>query len=350
MNAGDKNDYFDAICKVSRAFGTTLDRDELLSVITSSAIETMNVKGALLFLHDEEENEFVSVAHKGLSDDYPRKGLTQPRKMVPTLEKDGYLFSLDCTVDPRLDGHDVKKAEGLASMLVVPVMVKGNLIGGLALFTGAPREFSRREIDFASALAEQGGMAIEQARLVEKIRHNTRLFLNLAVDTNSSLSVKEVLHTLTEHVAESFKVKGSAVLLIDEKTKRLECVASFGLSEAYLNRGPLYVEGSIQETLEGKPVWIKDVSSDPRVKHKKEKKREGIVSLLSVPIKTKEEMIGVLRLYSAAPREYNEDELELIRALAYLGGLAIHNASLYLMLESDMKDLKGEIWTHRSYF
>lgn len=350
MNGGDKHDYFQAICKVSRAFGTTLNRDQLLDLIIDSAMETMNVKGALLFLHDEEAHEFVPVAHKGLSQDYPRKGLTEPKKMVPILEQTGYLFSRDCTTDPRLDGHEVKKAEGLASLLVVPVKVGGRLMGGLALFTKAPREFSQDEIDFASALAEQGGMAMEHARLIEKIRHNTKLFLDLAVDINSSLSVKEVLHTLTVHVAETLNVKGSAVLLIDEKTKRLECVASHGLSDTYLSRGPLYIEGSIQETLKGHPVFIRDVAADPRVKHKEEKKREGIVGLLSVPIKTKEAVIGALRLYTAVPREFNEDEIRLLTALAYLGGMAIQNASLYLMLETDMRDLKEEIWSHRAYF
>lgn len=358
MNSGSRNDdfgpvcidYFSAICRVSRAFGTTVDKDALLELILDSAMETMNVKGALLFLYDEDQDEFVPVAHKGLSRNYPKKGLTHPRKMVPVLERDGHLFSHDVTTDGRLDGHKVKRAEGLASLLVVPVMVRGKLMGGLALFTGSPRKFSPQEIDFASALAEQGGMAMEHARLVEKIRHNTGLFLNLAVDINSSLSVKEVLRALTAQVAETLKVKGASVLLIEEKTRRLECVASHGLSQTYLNRGTLTIEGSIQETLEGEPVLIRDVSTDPRVMHREEKKQEGIVSLLSVPIKTKRNVIGALRLYTAAPREFSQDEMKLITALAYLGGMAIQNASLYLMLETDIKDLRQEIWSHRLYF
>ena len=83
---------------------------------------------------------------------------------------------------------------------------------------------------------------------------------------------------------------------------------------------------------------------------KEEKKGEGIVSLLSVPIKTKKDVIGALRLYSAAQREFNEDGIKLITALAYLGGMAIQNASLYLMLETDIKDLRQEIMSHRLYF
>jgi GAF domain-containing protein len=269
---------------------------------------------------------------------------------VPTLEKEGHFFALDCTTDSRVDGHDLKKAEGLASLLIVPVMVKSKLIGGLALFTDSPRNFSREEIDFAAAMAEQGGMAIENARLIEQIRQNTKFFLDLAVDINSSLNIKEVLHALTVRVAETMRVKGSAVLLLDEKTRKLECMASHGLSDRYLGRGPLFIEGSIQQTMEGNPVLIRDVATDPRVKHKKEKKREGIVSLLSLPIKTKQGVIGVLRLYSGVVREFNEDEIKLLSALAHLGGIAIQNASLYLMIEKDMKDLREEIWIHRSYF
>jgi len=122
------------------------------------------------------------------------------------------------------------------------------------------------------------------------------------------------------------------------------------LSDTYLKRGPLFVEGSIQQTLEGNPVLIRDVATDPRVKHKKEKKKEGIVSLLSLPVKTKKGIIGVLRLYSAVAREFNDDEIKLLTALAHLGGIAIQNASLYLVLEKDMTDLREEIWAHRSYF
>jgi GAF domain-containing protein len=350
MNTVAKNTYFDAICKVSRAFGTTLDKDQLLKLIVTSATETMGVKAALLFLHDKERDQFRAVAQHGLSETYIKKGLTQPGKLVPIMEKDGHFFAHDCTADSRVDGRDVKRAEGLASLLIVPVMVKGKLIGGLALFTAGPREFSLEEIDFATALAEQGGMAIDNARLLEQMRQNTKLFLDLAVDINSSLNVKEVLNAVTAQVAQTLNVKGAALLLLDEKTRRLECVASHGLSDTYLKRGPLVIEGSIQQTIEGNPVLIRDVATDPRVKHKKEKKKEGIVSLLSLPVKTKQGIIGVLRLYSAVAREFNDDEIKLLTALAHLGGIAIQNASLYLVLEKDMTDLREEIWAHRSYF
>jgi len=349
MNNCDQ-EYFKAICTVSRAFGTTLKRDDLLNLIVETAIDVMKVKAARLFLFDEEEDEFVPVAQKGLTETYIRYGLTSPRKIVPILQKEGHIFSYDAASDSRLNAHDIKRTEGIASILVVPVMVTGKLIGGLSLFTSSPRQFNEGEIDFAKAMAEQGGMAIEHARLFEQIKKNTSLFLDLAVNINSSLDMKKILHILTAEIAEALKVKASSILLINEKKKTLEFVASYGLSETYLDRGPLHLEKSVDDTLAGKPVMVKDVATDPRVQHKKEKKREGIVSILSIPIKTNEGIIGVLRLYSGVPREFTEDELMLVTALSYLGGQAIRNASLYLVLETDMKDLKDDLWIHRSWF
>jgi len=348
MNAGQ--DFFKAICRVSRALGTTLDRDQLLHMIIEIAIETMQVKAARLFLYDQEQNKFLAVAQKGLSEEYVRLGLTDPSKIVPILNEKGYLFSQDACSDERLNGHQTKSREGIASILVVPVKSKGKLMGGLSLFTDAPREFSQEEIEFVTAMAEQGGVAIENARLFERLKENTRLFLDLALGMNSSLDLKKILHILSADVAETLNVKASSILLVDESRKTLEHVASYGLSEEYLNRGPLSIEKSVRDTLDGITVLIKDATKDERVQFRGEKEREGIASILSAPIKTKDKVIGVLRLYTAVAREFSEDEIMLVNALAQLGGLAIQNASLYLMLETDMKHLKEEIWSHRFWF
>ena len=193
-------------------------------------------------------------------------------------------------------------------------------------------------------------MAIDQAQLFDQLRENTRMMLDLAAGINSSLDLKKIFHILSADIAEVMKVKASSILLIDKEKQTLELVASYGLSEKYLDRGPLSVEKSIAETLEGNPVLVKDATTDGRVQYKKEKQVEGIVSILSLPIKTKEEVIGVLRLYTGVRREFTESEIMLLTALAHLGGLAIQNASLYEMLKEDMEDLREELWSHRSWF
>ena len=344
-----KNDYFRIFCKVSRAFGTTLDKDEILNLIVESVIDIMKGKAACLWLADEESNEFVPVAHKGLSKKYFQAPI-HAEKIAAVVRKEGHLYARDATKDPRLEYHETKKAEGIVSLLVVPVMVKRRLIGVLSVFTSKPRNFSKDEIEFLTALAEQGGMAIEHARLFEKIMENTRLFHDLAANINSTLDVKKIMHILSADVADALGVKAASVRLLDESKEKLELVASYGLSEKYLDKGPISAEKSIAEALKGKPVVVKNAAEDKGVQYKKEKQEEGIFSILCVPIKSKDEVIGVLRLYSGVEREFTEDEIMLVTALALQGGLAIQNASMYLMLEQDMKDLKDDLWSHRSWF
>lgn len=348
----ERKDFFSTICKVSRAFGTTLEKEDLLDLIVQSAIETMNGKAASLFMQDEDRKSpyYFPIAQKGLSSNYLHMEPKEAKRAADEILKKGYIAIHDATKDTRVQNHALKKAEGIASILVVPVMVRNTVIGVLGLYTATPRRFTDEEIEFLTALAEQGGMAIEHARLVEQIRRNTDLFLNLSTNINSSLDIRDILDILTVDVARAFGVKAVSVRLLDREKKILQLVSSYGLSEKYLKKGPVYAEKSIAEALKGNIVAIHDASTDEGVQYKNEKKAEEIISILCVPIKVMNEIIGVLRLYSGVPRVFTEDEIKLATAIANQGGLAIHNASLYLMLKEDIKDLRDDIWSHRLWF
>lgn len=345
-----KPDYFKTFCNVSQAFGTTISTEQLLDLIVASAIDIMRAKAACLFLADEEKDVFVPVSQKGLSDTYLHAKPLQAKKVVSAILKGGYLYIKDATTDPRLEHHDAKKAEGIASILDVPVLVQEKAIGVLALYTAKVREFSSDEIDFLCALAEQGGMAIERARLLERIQKNSALFLQLASRINSSLEIKKILDILTAEISHALGMKGAVIRLLNEKTGTLDLVATYGLSDGFLNKGPVHAEKSITEVLRGKPVVINDVATDTRLEYRQEHADEGIASMISVPIKSKEAVIGVMRLYSATKRTYPEDVLMLLEALAHMGALAIQNASLYLKLQHDKESLEKDIWSHRSWF
>ena len=345
-----KNNYFSAFCKISKAFGTTLDRGKLLDLIIQSAIDIMEAKAACLFLADEEKDMFVPMAQKGLSDSYLHASPLQAKKIVDEMLKAGYLSFYDATTDSRLENLESKKAEGIASILTVPVMVKERTIGVLSLYTAEHRDFSKDEIDFLSALADQGGIAIEQSRLFERINQNSMLFLDLASSINSTLDIKQVLHILTAEISEALGMKGVMIRLLNHKTGNLDLVASYGLSEEYQNKGPVSIKKGIAQALKGETVIIEDVSTDNRLQYKEEIVKEGVVSMLRIPIKAKEEVIGVMSLYSGTARKYPQDVIILVNALAHTGGLAIQNASMYLSLQEDKKSLEEDIWSHRSWF
>ncbi|MBM4271720.1 MAG: GAF domain-containing protein [Deltaproteobacteria bacterium] len=345
-----KNDYFKAMSKICTAFGMTGDSDELLNLVVRSAAEAMKAKAACLYMPSEEEDEYVAVAHTGLSERYLKETHKRVEHTMKLLKEKNHIHFRDAKTDPRVRNRESKIAEGIGSILIVPVMVKGRMIGNLALYTSEIRDFSKKEIEFLSILAEQGGTAIENARLVEKIREQTRIFHVLTASIMESRDIKQILQTLTADIAKAIGVKAASIRLLDDARVTLKLAASYGLSEKYLNKGPISAEKSIAEALKGKPVVVKDAAKDSGVQYRDEKKEERIVSILCVPIKSKEEVFGVLRLYSATEREFTEDEIEFVTALAYLGGVAIQNVNLYAMLKSDIKDLRDDFWIFKTWY
>lgn len=312
----------------------------------------MDAKAASLFMQDEDRKSplFFPLAQWGLSPGYLHMEPSEAGRSAREVLQKGHFAVYDAMKDPRVQNHELKRAEGIASILAVPVMVSSRMIGVLSLYTADHRHFSKDEIEFLTALAEQGGMAIERARLLEQIRRNTELFLSLSEGINSSLDLKKIMEILTVGVARAFGVKAVSVRLLDDEKRLLRLIASHGLSEEYLSKGPISAEKSIAESLKGTVVVIDDASTSEGVQYREEKKAEGIVSILCVPIRALDEIIGVLRLYSGVPREFTSDEIMLATAIAHQGGLAIRNACMYLMLKEDMEDLKGDIWSHRSWF
>lgn len=343
-------DYFTSICMVSRAFSTTLKKAALLEMIVSTAIDTMEAKAACLFLADKGKDVFVPVAQKGLSKDYLHSSPESAQKSVKALLKKGHLAIEDATTDPASDYREAKKAEGIASILVVPVVVHDQAIGVLTLYTTAPRKFDTDEIAFLKALAEQGGIAIDRARLIEHIHRNTKLFYDLSVGINGSLEVKHIMKILTVELARAFNAKGVSVRLLDaENDQTLRLVASHGLSDTFLGRDS-GTDDLTRKTLNGKTILIESATSDKRVSNKQIFEEEGIVSFLSAPIISGKQTIGLLRLFFSEERGFYDDEIMMINAFAHQAGLAIQNSTCFISLENDYKDLKDDIWSHRSWF
>jgi GAF domain-containing protein len=346
-----KKDYFKTFCKISKAFGSTLKREELLDLIVESAIEAMEAKAASLFLEDKEKDVFVSVCQKGLSENYLHSDPYRVQKMSDEMLENGYIAFEDVAKDERILNRQAKIDEGIASILVVPVTVEGKMIGVLALYAADARKFSEDEIEFLTALAEQGGIAIQNSRLLRRITRNTHLFHDLADSINSTnLDIKKILHIMTADIAEAFGMKGVNIRLLNKDAGTLEMVASYGFSEEFLNKGPVLKDKSVTRALEGETVVIRDAATDERVQYREAMKKEGIVSMLVVPVQSGDETIGVMRLCSGEEREFSEDMILLVEALAHQGGIAIQNASLYLSLQEDKRSLEQDIWSHRSWF
>ncbi len=170
-----------------------------------------------------------------------------------------------------------------------------------------------------------------------------KLFRDVCRTINSTLNLKEVLNLIAENIVKVLDIKACAIFLLDKPQKRLDVGASYGLSETYLNKGPVDAEKSIVESLQGNFVLVHDATKDPRTQYPKENEKEGIASILSVPISVKGNVIGVLRIYTSQPRNFSEEENEFIAALAEMGGIAIENARMFHHLKSNHEKLINEV-------
>jgi GAF domain-containing protein len=130
----------------------------------------MNTKAATIRLIDSSGKKLELVAAHGLSKKYLNKGPVDAEENISFALEGKPVSIFDAATDPRIVYRGAAKEEGIRSVLVVPIVVRGRIIGIMRLLTDEHRKFSQDEIDFAVALAEQGGIAIENARMYEKIK------------------------------------------------------------------------------------------------------------------------------------------------------------------------------------
>lgn len=157
---------------------------------------------------------------------------------------------------------------------------------------------------------------------------------------NSTLDFKEVLGLIAKHATRLLRMKACFIRLFDDSGKKLYIGGAYGLSQAYIDKGPVEVEKSLidSETLAGGVVQAIDVTVDPRFQYRDEARKEGLVSVLCVPVSAKERILGVIRVYSAKRHTFTEQEQNLLKNLANLGAVAIENARSY----ANLKELNEE--------
>lgn len=347
MMAFHERMYLRSFIDISKTLASTLAVNEVLDLIVRQVTEAMNLKGATIRLVNPKTNTLELVAAVGLSDKYLSKGPVGLDKSIADALSGRPVAIYDATSDPRMQYPQEAKEEGIASMLAIPMVYKGKVIGVMRLITSEPRDFTLDEVDFACAIADLGAQAISNAQMYEsRIRELNFLkgLLEVSKAINSALDVKKVLQLLVKNATTALDIKAAAVRLLDENRQQMELVASYGLSERYITKGPVTSDKSVAEAMLGKAVSIYDVAQDPRATYPKEAAEEGIRSILSVPISLKGNVIGVLRIYTAEPREFTDDEITFISSLAEQAALAMENARMYQKLKGEYEELMGDLY------
>lgn len=154
-------------------------------------------------------------------------------------------------------------------------------------------------------------------------------------DATATLDLQTVLSRLVESATRVLDCKGAALRLLDPARKQVAFAATYGLSDAYLERVPQeYTRSRLdQATLAGEALFVNDATEDPRVWNRNRVREEGIESMLSVPLSGKSGPLGVLRAYGGEGHKFSDEDAAFLEMVAAHGVVAIENAQAYQMLE-----------------
>jgi signal transduction protein with GAF and PtsI domain len=171
---------------------------------------------------------------------------------------------------------------------------------------------------------------------------------SLAATLNSAGSPADVIHSIVKSVTTAMSAKGCSLMLLTPDNKILLHTAAYGLSDWFVRKGPVIVDQSMAYTLAGNPLALLDAATDDRVQYHKQIREEGIASVLSVPVKLRDNVIGVMRVYTSQTYQFTDDDIAFASMAANFGAMALESARFYNTLQKDYDTFRQEMLQWRA--
>jgi signal transduction histidine kinase len=323
-----------ALSRVSAALSGLGNLDAILRVALDSVLDIMNGTIGGILLLDEQGRKLSYRVHKGLSTRYVKEmRLNLGDGIAGRVAESGKSILLgDISADPRVANPDLVSTEGLKAFVSVPLRAKGKVLGVINVASQLPHHFTRNDMYLLHSIADQLGVAIEEAKLYERLKRTTERYRQLARQTL---------------VAQERERKRIALELHDETSQTLsgltlQLQALIDMAEAFGSQDTEFISGlkkvqslAIQVQIEIKrliadlrPSSLDTLGLIPAIRQHAE------ASLRSLGIKVSVETRGVVR------RLLSEVEAELFRfTQGAIGNIAQHskanNATIILEYQDD---------------
>ncbi|HEX9116727.1 MAG TPA: GAF domain-containing protein, partial [Anaerolineae bacterium] len=219
------------------------------------------------------------------------------------------------------------------SLLAVPLMARGSVIGAINVQTRTFHRYTQPEIELLSLIGDLAAGALERAALHDHLQRQLQELSTLAEVSKTitaPIYLDQMLSVVVEMAAQIMRARACALLLYDEERRELVVRAAHGLSQGHLEGSPLQVQNSLtgRVVMTGQPVMVRDVRNDPLYQYKELARAEGLLSFLAVPLQVRDKVIGAFNCYMGAVHEFSRGEIELFSTLANQTALAIENANL----------------------
>jgi signal transduction histidine kinase len=327
----DRLHRYRVLARVSNVINSSLEARTVLRLVLREAARVMRASsGSIVFIDPHTQLLEIAVA-TGLSRKAQQLKLPIGHGVTGWVAKTGKPLRVsDVTADPRY----VSVRRGIRSELAVPLTVEGALIGVLNVDSTRSAAFSAEDEELLVALANQAARVIHHAWLYEAVALNVRKLESLfavAQSVISSLDLRDILQRVTREACQLMSTKVCSLMLLDATRQHLELRACHGAGRAYLQRPPLSVSDSLIGVVvrRRKPVQVYNVQAHDAYRHIELARREGLVSLLSVPLSVGETVIGALNVYTGQLYRFSNQDIRILSALSNLAAITIENARLH---------------------
>ena len=166
----------------------------------------------------------------------------------------------------------------------------------------------------------------------------------------SDLYLEDILKLIVTLTANVMKAKVCNVWLIDDKKQEFNIKATQSMHQEYLNKKTIKLNEGIVGLVarEKKPKIIFDVLKEEQYKEKKLARKEGLISMASIPMMVKDKVIGVLNVYTNKPYEFTKAEITLLSTIANQAAVAIEKTELIVRTKIIQEELDTRKKTERA--
>lgn len=326
----------DVLHRISESISGTLDLETVLRHIVDVVVEVTRADACLLYLLSESGGELILRASKN---PHPKLigritiGLGEGITGWVARERTRVVIPNNASDDPRFKFFHNLPEDRYQAFVSVPIMAKKEVIGVINVQHKRSRRYRDDELALLSTIANQVGGAIENARLYTEMRRKAVQVETLSQVSETVVSnrlLDDVLQLIVAMTAQMMNSKICSIMLLDQDKEELRIAATQSLSEQYRRKPNLKLGQSIsgRAVLERRPIIVPDVTRDSDYMYPEMAKKEGLCSLLSVPMLIRDKAVGVINSYTSAPHAFTQEEVKLMQAIANQAAIAMEHTTL----------------------